>query len=104
MNSEIARQRRRISQQQQGIYIRTITRVESNTELGYNRPAQATTNYFGCGMLHPVGEQQMPSQTIHLPEELYKYILATKGEDQSTSGRITELVKRGKEMEDHNER
>jgi len=46
----------------------------------------------------------MPSQTIHLPEELYKYILATKGEDQSTSGRITELVKRGKEMEDHNER
>jgi len=41
----------------------------------------------------------VPSQSIHIPKELYEYILATEGEDQSTSARASELMRKGKEVE-----
>jgi len=41
----------------------------------------------------------MPTQTAYFGEELYQYILETKGEDQTTSARVSELVEKGKEVE-----
>lgn len=41
----------------------------------------------------------MPSQTIHIPEQLYQYVLSTKDEDQSTSARASELMRKGKQSE-----
>lgn len=52
---------------------------------------------------HPVGAKGMPSQTIHIPEELYEYTLSTKGDEQSTSKRVCELLQKGKEMEETHE-
>jgi len=42
----------------------------------------------------------MPSQTIHIPKQLYQYVLDTEGEDQSTSDRVRELAEKGKEVEE----
>ena len=49
----------------------------------------------------PVGVS-VPSQTIHIPEELYEYLLSTKDESQSTSARATELMEQGRETEEDN--
>lgn len=49
----------------------------------------------------PVGVS-VPSQTIHIPEDLYEYLLSTKDEDQSTSARATELMQQGKDTEEDN--
>jgi len=43
----------------------------------------------------------VPSQTIHIYEPLYEYILQTKGDDQSMSERVRELLQKGKEVEEH---
>lgn len=43
----------------------------------------------------------MPTQTAYLSEELYQYVLSTKDEEQSTSSRIAELVKKGKGVEEN---
>lgn len=48
---------------------------------------------------NPVGRASMPSQSTHIPEELYEYIITTKGEDQSTSARVCELIEKGREVE-----
>lgn len=53
---------------------------------------------LSCNILHPVGAW-MPSQTIHIPKELYQYILETEAEDQTTSARATELMQKGKTVE-----
>ena len=39
----------------------------------------------------------MPSQTVHIPTEAYRYILKT--EDGSISGRAAELIEKGVEAE-----
>lgn len=48
---------------------------------------------------NPVGRASMPSQSTHIPEELYEYIITTKGDEQSTSARICELLEKGREVE-----
>jgi len=45
----------------------------------------------------------MPSQSVHIPEQLYQYVITSKAEEQSTSARITELVRKGKRTEETNE-
>jgi len=43
----------------------------------------------------------MPSQTIHIEEETYNYISDTKDDGQSFSGRVRELLNKGKEVENN---
>lgn len=50
-------------------------------------------------MLRVVGT--MPSQTIHIREDTYKWIIETKGEEQSFSERARELLRKGKEVENN---
>jgi len=72
-----------------------------NSSRGAQSPQQLpqrTTN-----TQHPVGVLGVPSQTIHIQEPLYEYILLTKDDDQSTSSRACELMRQGKEMEESNE-
>ena len=45
----------------------------------------------------------MPSQTVHIPEGMYEYILLSKADDQSTSGRVTELLQKGRKREEIHE-
>ena len=46
---------------------------------------------------------RMPSQSVHIPEELYQWILDTKRDDQSTSKRVTKLLEKGKAWEEKHE-
>jgi len=48
-------------------------------------------------MLRVVGA--MPSQTIHIGEDTYSWIINTKDEEQSFSARARELLQKGKEVE-----
>jgi len=50
--------------------------------------------------LDPVGIETMPSQSVHIPEQLYEYVITTKADEQSTSARVTELVRKGKAKEE----
>lgn len=77
--------------------VRLVTRViEEYRQFGTDRPQRISVS----GLLQPVGSA-MPSQTVHFDEELYQYIITTKGEDQSTSDRVRELAEAGKAEENH---
>jgi len=80
---------------------RILTRaIRSNSAETVEQNAQDPLAYR---LLHPVGFA-MPSQTIHFGEELYQFIIQSKGEEQSTSDRVRELTEAGREVEEHNER
>jgi len=94
----IARQQYGQSQQQHSIYVHTITRVMRESELIEQRTETAhAIELTGCNNQQPVGAT-VPSQTIHIPKELYQYILDTEG-DNTTSGRAVELMEKGMEVE-----
>lgn len=82
----------------------TIKPPDWKSECGHgppNRPKSfvrvPTTNSW---FLIPVGARDMPSQTIHIPEQLYQYVITTKEDGQSTSARASELMHRGKAAEE----
>jgi len=56
------------------------------------------TPHIWCWNQKPVGER-MPTQTVYLREELYEYVLTTTDDEQSTSARVSELVAKGKGVE-----
>jgi len=45
----------------------------------------------------------VPSQTIHIPNEDYVYILETAGDNDTVSGRAAELIRKGRGVEQDNE-
>lgn len=53
----------------------------------------------GLWSLLPVGALHVPSQSIHIPKDVYEYILDTEEDEQSTSARATELMRKGMEQE-----
>jgi hypothetical protein len=57
-----------------------------------------TQSTYASRLLHPVG-LEMPSQTVHFTEDLYRYLITTKTEEQSMSDRVRELVEAGRETE-----
>jgi len=81
-------------------YANQIFHLNTNNRVQYWPNPPQTLPYRH---LYPVGRARMPSQSVHFPEQLYEYIISTKGEDQSTSARIAELVEKGKQMEATND-